>query len=440
MSYGGRIRTLQGPSVAPGDGGWEREHGIDIRFSFRERKSGELALVVYSPDLKKTSESERRKFHGFEVDEAEFEGIVDPQFEAWVGPQLEGRWSSKTSPTKRLEEKVKAINSITRILVKKRLFNFSEDDLRRLVYPFVNTSHAYEDAHRELYRYFIDGINKACIKDLNEARSCDIKVDELRPHKALAKSFPITKCRLVPTLNKISTERAKSVHNQRGSAKHFPAYCKFFSDLEELANGLEDLLMALEADFSLGRKRALALVSFPIHECKPAPWFSEALIGKKVTGVEIRVLGGSDNLLRDVLVLSLNDGSTVGISVNGDVHSFLAKSPRYSRDLLLVFELLTAESLKSVEIRPELSESLMLTGTFSQIENRQIVDCSVCEVKEESELLPLRQLLKLEVEDGSTYVLEPTWNLGDRIEGGLVKVDDDKSMHLELIPYWIPAW
>ena len=79
--FSGEINTtaLHCKAVAEGTG----KNDIGVKFGFRTKKDGDLALAVWMPDLKRCSADELMKWTGFSLENGAF--VVDPdaRFEMW---------------------------------------------------------------------------------------------------------------------------------------------------------------------------------------------------------------------------------------------------------------------------------------------------------------------------------------------------------------------
>jgi len=362
-------------------------------------------------------------------------GVEDPEFDEWVNVYIRGQWASKPSPIREIEEKFLAINALTNVSIGKRLFKVDRGDLKRLVYPLANTTHAYEDAHRELYRYTIDALEKDCLRELNKRLSEPISgLDGMRATTAIEKIFPSLGSTLIPVFKKISDTRGNSVHQRRAPPQPWPAYKTFLQDLEELSKGLECLLYLLESLLGLGRIKALALEMLPPHEC------TECNMCGVVRGKKIRDIGhlfiDDDASKKDALKLALDDGTEKYIVTTGEISQFLTSG--YASDLVMGFSILDHVSKAIVD--EQYTEILVLQGALPKAQGKRIRGCRLCPVVQDAEVLPKRSLLFIDFDDGSSLVLEATWNLGTEVRDGQVPADSREEVHLQYIPHWIPSW
>ena len=433
--YGGEITLSEERYHGLEEQGLLDKENIRVRFTLRQRKNLELALAVFAPDLEEqTGENERKKWTCFEISEKEFEGVEDPEFDEWVNVYIRGQWASKPSPIRELEEKFLAINALTNVSVGKRLFKVDGGDLKRIVYPLANTTHAYEDAHRELYRYTIDSLEKDCLRELNKRLSEPISgLDGMRSTTAIEKIFPSLNSTLIPVFKRTSGARGNSVHQKRAPPQPCPAYKTFLQDLDELSKGLECLLCLLESLLGLGRNKALALEKLPPHEC-PEYNMCEVVRGKKIRDIGYLFIE-DDASRRDALKLVLDDGTEKYIVTTGDVSQFLTAG--YASDLFIEFSIL--DRVDKAIVDEQYLGVLVAQGSLFKPLGKRISGCRSCLVKEDAEVLPRGSLFFIDLDNGSSLVLVSTWNLGSEVRDGRVPADLRKKVHLQYLPLWIPA-
>ncbi|WP_287417776.1 hypothetical protein [Oceanithermus sp.] len=436
--YGGEITLSEERHHDLEERGLLDKENIRVRFALRQRYNLELALAVFAPDLEElTGENERIKWTCFEISEEEFEGVEDPEFDEWVNVYIRGQWASKPSPIWKLQEKFLTVSALTNVSIGRRLFNVERGDLKRIVYPLTNTTHAYEDAHRELYRYTIDALEKDCLRELNKRLSEPISgLDGMRATTAIEKIFPSLNSTLIPVFKRISDARGNSVHQKRVPPQPFPAYKTFLRDLEELSKGLECLLCLLESLLGLGRNKAKALEMLPPHECTEDN-LCEAVLGKKIMDGG-HLIVEEDAPKRDALKLVLDDGTEKYIVTTGDVSQFLTTG--CTSDLFIGFSVL--DRVGKAIVDKQYTEILVLQGALPKAQGKRIRGCRLCPVVEDTEVLPKRSLLFIDFDDGSSLVLEATWNLGTEVRDGRVSADlrNRDKVKLQYNPHWIPAW
>ena len=121
---------------------------ISIRFGYHSKRDGTLCVAVYLPDFTKTPELEQRKWGPFIVQKSLL-SQEDKRFEMWYDRYRRGSFKVPIAPRKRLSYIIKKINACCKTLVCKLLYTEVPDKSVR--YPISQNSHAYEDAHKDLY-------------------------------------------------------------------------------------------------------------------------------------------------------------------------------------------------------------------------------------------------------------------------------------------------
>jgi hypothetical protein len=141
---------------------------LKVAFGFRACRNGEWAVAAYAPDLVGASPDERRLWTGFEIgSEQAFANAEqdDPRFQKWVSRYIMGNWDVEDGPIATLDQVVMQVNAITECVVNAPLFTVT--DLRSLCFPLAQNTHRYEDAHAEVYRLIVDGLDRKAIKGDN---------------------------------------------------------------------------------------------------------------------------------------------------------------------------------------------------------------------------------------------------------------------------------
>ncbi len=125
-----------------------------------------MAVAAYGPDLAKASVDEQRLWTGFEIlDGEKFTAEADDsRFRKWIDRYIMGSWDVEDGPIATLDRVVKQVNAIAECVVNGPLFKSS--NIRTLCFPLAQNTHRYQDAHSEVYKLIIDGLNKEAITDL----------------------------------------------------------------------------------------------------------------------------------------------------------------------------------------------------------------------------------------------------------------------------------
>lgn len=208
--------------------------GIYIKhFGYRLKKDGQLAIVIFRPDIDRAEPLERRKWSGFEiVDENLFvdEGN-DHRFLNWYNTYIEGDWYGEADVIFELQRSVNSVNSVTKCLFDINLFYHLE--FEELKFPAAQTDHAYQDAHSKVYGILIDGLSKACL--LSIEKSLSLKLSN-NPNNGTRKALKeiLSYNSFDDCLEVISKQRKLSDHNVRSPAKFYDAFNQFNIDLKNL--------------------------------------------------------------------------------------------------------------------------------------------------------------------------------------------------------------
>jgi hypothetical protein len=130
---------------------------LDIRFGYRALKNGDLAIVVWLPDLVEKSSTHLALWRGFLLQNPEWLQ-EDERFQLWCRRYLDGDWDVENGPRSQLGEVIETIRGLTAICFGTPLFSNVLPET--LPFPSAQNTHKYQDAHGELYKYLIDGIDR----------------------------------------------------------------------------------------------------------------------------------------------------------------------------------------------------------------------------------------------------------------------------------------
>lgn len=322
--FEGRLQAVvddDGVSVAAGY--------INIRFGYRTCANGGLALAVFMPDLVDKSPAHAPRWAVYRLANQELTTEPDKRFEMWKARYLEGSWSVENGPRSHLEETVAIINALCLEAsgVERALFKFTNNPA--LNFPAAQNTHAYQDAHRELYGYIIDGLDKETIKRIAARQGLTLNVSSDKTRKALEKALPTPPLGSVlqPALDKVSAERYRAGHNVRPPAQRFPAFEEFTNDLEAVVMGLRELLTTLEHVLGMSgeraQKRQQAKVYLPRIDRPPEAHYSIAqlpqIVGKTVERVEYGFCKHIEGTHQsEGMILYFTDGSILGIDTGSN--------------------------------------------------------------------------------------------------------------------------
>jgi hypothetical protein len=161
---------------------------LSVAFGFRARKNGEWAVAAYRPDLEGASIEEQQPWSGFRLEEDVFPDELDERFKKWVDRYIMGSWDVPEGPLASLHRVASQLNAISQCVVGAPLFNAPK--FRRLCSPLPENSHCYQDAHSEVYKLAIDGLNKEAITELGDKLGIAVKSGDKTTVNALEKLFP----------------------------------------------------------------------------------------------------------------------------------------------------------------------------------------------------------------------------------------------------------
>jgi hypothetical protein len=314
-----------------GETGGAREY-LNIRFGYRTLQDGNLAIVVWLPDLKDATAHQAR-WMGFHLKNPTWTEEQDERFENWAMRYLEGSWDVDNGPRHYLEQTMNTINGLTGELVGCPLYKYVIDE--SLSYPSAQNTHRYQDAHKELYGYLIDGLDKQCIAKLAGLLKNDVKVDNKNTIKAITDLFPElgAPSPFYSAVNLVSEQRRLASHGVRPPAETFSAFSIFTNDLSLCLQALRDLLAVIELTFGVNAesayKRQDAMKRLPHIDRPSSPYFSivqaSQMVGKTIEKVEygfredIKGVHGSE-----AMIVYFTDGSIMGIETGSNVGNIVS--------------------------------------------------------------------------------------------------------------------
>ena len=255
----------------------------------------------------------------------------DPRFSNWVKRYLEGSWEVDNGPGFRLVQQIERLNGLSMQAVSSKLFAV---DKPVADFPDAQNTHRYEDAHGELYKVLLDGLDRDCIERLatRVGRPMNLKSD--RTLNALVKVFPGFEGnpKFQDPLSNVSEQRRKSHHKERPPAQPMKAFEQFGVDLEGCVEALEILCGTLEqelgmdADYSLKRQRAVEMLP-TIAESPNAGGVVgtlNRLVGKTVTKIEFGDRKHIDGVHEsEAMIIHLDDGSMISVETGSNAQNVL---------------------------------------------------------------------------------------------------------------------
>ncbi len=133
---------------------------LSFKFGYRALVDGNLAVVLWLPDLEKAP-SHQARWVGFLLREPQW-ATEDERFRLWALRYLGGSWDVDNRPKFYLSETIMTINALTQETVGLDLYKHRIDS--SLSYPAGENTHRYQDAHAKLYGFLIDGLDRPCIQ------------------------------------------------------------------------------------------------------------------------------------------------------------------------------------------------------------------------------------------------------------------------------------
>jgi hypothetical protein len=300
---------------------------LDFRFGYRSLANGDLALVLWLPDFKKATKHQD-KWMGFLLRDPVWTPDADDRFLKWVMRYLEGSWDIDNGPRQCIAETQNAINGLTKEIVGVPLYKHVID--ASLSFPAAENTHRYQDAHRILYGYFIDGIDKECLAKLAIHSGNPANFGSDKTITAVIRLLPKLKApsKFSEAASLVSEQRRAAAHAVRPRAERFAAFATFTNDLSLCLDALKELLEELEALLGVtgtaaqnrnDAKTRLPHIEKPVHDFASVRRASE-MKGKTIQRVEcgiredIKGLHGSE-----CLHIHFTDGTILGIDIASNV-------------------------------------------------------------------------------------------------------------------------
>jgi len=312
---------------------------VSVGFGYRTLRDGNLAVVAWLPDLFEKSKAHIKKWAAFHLKDPEWTTERDERFRNWLRRYVEGCWEVDNGPLFYLGETIKTINGLTSELVGIPLYKHEVD--QTLGYPAAENTHRYQDAHRVLYGYFVDGIDKACISALASSLGKNVNVSSAKTVEALTNLLPglETGPSFGAAVKLVSEQRRLASHGARSQAKKFGAFSKFTEDLLLCLKAVKELLVMIESEFGVNgeeaQKRHEAKERLPVITHPPRANYSivEALRmkGKTVERVEVGFREDIEGVHgSEALIVHFTDGSIMGLSTGSNAANITNResSPR----------------------------------------------------------------------------------------------------------------
>jgi len=256
--------------------------------------------------------------------EEEFPAAPDVRFQKWFARYILGDWDVGEAPLAGLQRVAEQINAITNCAVSTTLFD--SVGFRRLCFPLAENNHRYHDAHSEIYKLAIDGLNKDTITALGARLGNSVRAGDKSTVKALEQIMTESlRTTMRAAFDQISRQRRLADHEVRPPAERFAAFEAFARDMAALVVAFEnlrdDLARRLNLNIERCEQRACALRSLPEFdpERPPQPNYgifpAFQMAGKRVQRVRAGELVARPGRSRseEALVIEFDDGSIVAI-------------------------------------------------------------------------------------------------------------------------------
>ena len=299
---------------------------LNFKFGYRSLADGDLAVVLWLPDLEKANKHQN-KWLGFLLRNPVWTTDPDERFANWAMRYLEGSWDVDNGPRHYIAETMNTINGMTKELVGLPLFKHAID--ASLGFPAAENTHRYQDAHKVLYGYLIDGIDKDCLAKLATRTANPSTFGSDRTTEALMKLLPALRApsKFAEAAALVSEQRRAAAHSVRPKAERFSAFTAFTNDLTLCLEALNELLGALESLLGMvgtvARDRNEAKARLP-HIVGPAHSFasirlSSGMVGKTFLKVEYGVREDIEKVHgSECMHIHFTDGTILGVETGSN--------------------------------------------------------------------------------------------------------------------------
>jgi hypothetical protein len=301
---------------------------VYVDFGYRTLEDGNLAIVAWLPDLFEKSKSHVSRWQSWYQKDPHWTTDYDERFDKWVRRYIGGDWDVDNGPLYYLRETIKTINGLTSELVGLPLYK--HELAETLSFPAAENNHRYQDSHKELYGYLIDGLDKECISLLATYFGRGIKVDGKKTIQALGKLFPglETSPSFMSAMKLVSDQRGLASHGVRPPAHKFTAFSQFTKDLGLCLEAVKEVLTMLERESGVNgeeaRKRHEAKKWLPRITRPPEAHYSivqaSQMEGKTIEKVE---LGFREDIKgvheSEALIIHFTDGSIMSLVAGSNV-------------------------------------------------------------------------------------------------------------------------
>lgn len=299
---------------------------LNIRFGYRSLANGDLALVLWLPDLEKATRH-HDKWLGFHFRNPAWTQGTDDRFLKWAMRYLEGSWDVDNGPRHYIAETMNTINGLTKEIVGVPLFKYAIN--ASLSFPAAENTHRYQDAHNTLYGFLIDGIDKNCLTKIADHSGKQANFGSDRTIDSITKLLPQlgAPSKFAQATSLVSKQRRAAAHAVRPSAERFAAFSTFTNDLCLCLDALKELLNAIESLLGVtgasAKKRNDAKERLP-HIGKHVHDFASIRSASRMAGKTVKEVSyGIREDIKDVhgsecLLINFTDGTILGIETGSN--------------------------------------------------------------------------------------------------------------------------
>jgi len=284
--------------------------------------------VVFGPTfLKNTSKKDLKRWKGYIINERQFKK-EDDYFNRWVKRYILGSWDVKDGSRKEIENRLDLISALTKYRTGIPLFKYRRSIL--LNYPKAENEEEYKKANLELYRLVIDGLNKDTIIKLAKLLNKKLS-DESKTLNSLKEILPEELVGKIHTPLKELRDRRSKIHKTPSeNIKRLNAFDRFDSDLKNIANCLDELLLWLEGIFNIDaescKEREDSMKYFPKIVGPPRPDSKsddlKKIINKRIKSVEFgEVEKNEDCHEAETIIFHFYDGSSMAIDIHSNAYN-----------------------------------------------------------------------------------------------------------------------
>ena len=425
---------------------------ISIRFGYHSKRDGTLCVAVFLPDFTKAPEIEKRKWIPFIVEKSLL-SQEDERFTMWYDRYIQGSFEVPIAPRKQLSHIIKKINACCKTLVDEPLYTKVPD--KSISYPISQNSHAYEDAHRNLYGFLVDSLSKKCLLALACIRNQTIpEAQNMRSTTLLRHVFNKLgeHSKLHTLLSKVSKQREKSSHDVRPAAIEYDAFGNFYRDIEGSTEAYEELLKLIESEFGvspdheLKRHEAMNYLPKVVGDVEPHHSICEAtrMVGKTVEKVEFGKREDIEGAHQsEVLCVKFTDSEILGLDTGSNASDLKRNASMKPNEFQVNFMLkwVPAHSERRHEIMDSLPRIVGgIESHYSICEATRMVGKTVENVefgkRKDIEGVHQSEVLCVEFTDGEILGLDTGSNALDFERNAAMKPNE---FHVDFMLTWVPA-